>query len=173
MRATTDLRTEHVAVLRMLDVLHVLGERAAAGCANDDAADIAECIDFLRGFVDRCHHAKEEELLFPAMRGDAQLDPAEEHMIGRLLADHAEAREAVARLEAGEVAPAIERYETIVRPHIMLEENACFDIADRRLPPETQRRLAEGYESVERDVLGAGRHTAYMELLDRLGEKYL
>ena len=66
MEATTTLRTEHNALLYVLDQLEHAAAAAAAGRAvpRDVFSDIEEvfCV-----FVDRCHHAKEETVLFPLL----------------------------------------------------------------------------------------------------------
>ena len=60
-----ELRHEHDAILEALPVLERMAERAAQG--QLPAEDAGEFLDFLRAFVDQCHHGKEEALLFPAL----------------------------------------------------------------------------------------------------------
>src|SRR5512140_2565383 len=66
MKPTRELIAEHDAVLLALQVLEKV-ETALA--ANDAQAveDLDQLLDFLRGFVDRCHHGKEEDVLFPEL----------------------------------------------------------------------------------------------------------
>lgn len=172
MDATTDLRADHVGVIRTLDVLDSLAARAGDLTAAD-TTDLAECVEFLRVFVGGCHEAKEEQLLFPAIRS-ARLADADQ-MLDRLVADHGRARAAVDRIGTSQgtaLADAIGEYGAIVRPHLMLEENGCFDIADRELPAPTQKRLAEGYDLIEREAIGEGRRERFRALLRRLAETY-
>src|SRR3970282_658833 len=60
------LREEHEVILRALTVLERVGRDLAAGksVAQETNAWLAS---FFRPFADRCHHAKEEAHLFPAM----------------------------------------------------------------------------------------------------------
>ncbi|MHB8621119.1 MAG: hemerythrin domain-containing protein [Chloroflexota bacterium] len=86
MEATTTLQTEHGAVLYVLDQLEQAAAAAAAGQAvpRDVFTDIEEVF---RVFVDRCHHAKEETVLFPLLAaGDLSRTLEAEHAEGRQLA---------------------------------------------------------------------------------------
>lgn len=182
MSATADLRSEHVGVGRMLGIMDAMAGRLGAG-ERVPADDFAHTIEFLRVFVDQCHHTKEEELLFPAMRA-ANVTAAEE-TIAILLADHVQGREAVARLAAAtqrlvegdesanaELAEGMAGYTQLLHAHIRREENDCFEAADRELSVTVQEELAKGYERIERDVVGDGRHEAFHALLDRLSQTY-
>lgn len=185
MTATSDLRSEHVGVTRMLRIMGRMAERAAdrmAAAEKPDTANIDEVVDFLRVFVDKCHHGKEEELLFPAVR-DAGMTSTES-VIVELMEEHVQGREIVARIiaakqiaETGEpdttdLIDALTRFRELLHEHINREERDCFAAADSELPPEVQQRLEEGYERIERDVIGEGRHEAFHALLDRLEIEY-
>jgi hemerythrin-like domain-containing protein len=182
MTATADLRSEHAGVGRMLGIMDSMAGRARAG-GRLDVGDLEQAIEFLRVFVDQCHHTKEEELLFPAMRA-ANMTSAEETIV-ILLADHVEGRQAVTHIAAAtrrlaesddsastDLAEAISGYTRLLHDHIRREENDCFRMADHELPAAVQEELAEGYERVEREVVGEGRHEAFQILLDRLSSEY-
>ena len=66
MSATTVLRREHDHILSMIACL-----RAACVVAETsgrfDAETFRAGVDFIRGYADAWHHAKEEEHLFPAL----------------------------------------------------------------------------------------------------------
>lgn len=180
--ATTDLRSEHVGVGRMLGILDAMARRTREGAAPDPQ-DLAQAIEFLRVFVDRCHHGKEEGLLFPAMQSAGMTSA--EPTIATLLAQHVQGRAAVSRIDeaaqrfgaadpaAGQMlAEAIGSYTKLLHAHIRLEENDCFAPADHELPASVQDDLAEGYERIEREVIGEGVHEAFHALLDRLEDTY-
>lgn len=183
MNATADLRAEHIGVVRMLDIMDAMARRARSGESLDDG-DLAQTIEFLRVFVDRCHHAKEEELLFPAIR--AANMTSVEPTIAVLLEEHVRGREAVAKIELGtqrlargddgsgsEFADNVSSYTQLLRDHIQREERDCFGEADRELPASVKDELAEGYERIEQDVVGEGVHERFHQLLDRLGLTYI
>ncbi len=183
MSATDDLRSEHVGVGRMLGIMDVMAERIRAG-SHLGEGDLAQVVEFLRVFVDQCHHAKEEQLLFPALR-DGNVTAAEE-ILDVLTAEHAQGRELVARIasvadyrsgsgedpRSTELAQAMAEYTKLLRDHVHREENDCFSVADRELPASVQDMLIEGYERIERDIVGEGRHEAFHALLDRLSSDY-
>jgi hemerythrin-like domain-containing protein len=176
MNATDDLRHEHRAVERMLAIL----ERMVARTLSDaDAPALAESLEFLRVFVDACHHHKEEELLFPVLLGE-DVDGAHEQ-IDQLLAEHEEGRAIVTVIAAGlggvgsgdskawaDIAVAIGEYVALIRLHIASEEAGVFALADVGLSDPMQLELCEGYEDIERNVIGEGKHEAFHEMLDRL-----
>jgi len=180
MSATSDLRAEHVGVGRMLGIMDAMRARLETG-GRVGADDLVQAVDFLRVFVDACHHSKEEQLLFPAMAG---ISSARE-TIAVLLEDHVRGRELVSaiddasqRLAMGgadapaEISRAMQEYATLLHAHIRREENDCFGLADRELPVDVQSGLEHGYDRVEREVVGQGRHEAFHAMLDRLEASY-
>lgn len=62
MRPTEELVNEHNAIKRMLRVLEAVAAKLDAG-TEVDPDDLEQMVDFIRGFADRCHHGKEEDLL--------------------------------------------------------------------------------------------------------------
>ena len=61
-KPTEVLIAEHKAVLVALNILEKVEDGIAAGVA-DAPEHLNQLIDFFGGFVDRCHHAKEEDAL--------------------------------------------------------------------------------------------------------------
>jgi len=180
MSATADLRSEHVGVRRMLGIMDAMARRLRAG-EQVPASDFEGTIEFLRVFVDKCHHTKEEKLLFPAMLAADIASSA----IAILRADHDRGREAVTRIANGaqrmaegdksvssELAEAILGYTELLQAHIVREERDCFDAADHELPLGTQEKLVTEYERVEREVVGEGRHEAFHAMLDQMSQAY-
>jgi len=166
----------------MLGILDAMAVRLDSG-GSVAVDDVEASIEFLRVFVDQCHHYKEEVLLFPAMR-EANLTSAEDTIV-ILLEDHVHGREAAGAITAAtqrladgdkaapaELAELMRGYTKLLHAHIRREENDCFSVADRELAAEVQDELVEGYERVEHDVVGEGRHEAFHALLDRLSQTY-
>jgi hemerythrin-like domain-containing protein len=183
MRPTEELVTEHNAIKRMLRVLEQVAQRLEAG-AQVDVSDLEQMVDFIRGFADRCHHGKEEDLLFCAME-EAGIS-RQEGPIGMMLHEHAVGRnyvqgmaEGIASYKAGDAAAATRiaenarGYAALLTRHIFKEDNILYPIADRVLSPETQAELMEGFEQIERERVGPGKHEEYHALLDRLEATYL
>jgi len=61
------LAAEHAAIQRAVGLLGRLCEQAATGAAHIHTHSAGQVLEFLREFAERCHNAKEEELLFPAL----------------------------------------------------------------------------------------------------------
>ena len=178
MRATEDLRAEHRGILRMCGILEKVAvhSRGGEGLPGKDSEGIAE---FLRVFVDGCHHFKEEAHLFPAVGAAApDLRPLTEELLG----EHEEGR-ALAAIIAGaakenrssvarDLAEAASAYAALLRRHIRVEEDRLFSEADRVLPPAQQANLEKEYERVEEEVVGSGRHEAFHAMLEDLEGRY-
>ena len=183
MKPTDILKQEHELILLMLQVIDAACARMEEGekVSHDHLADM---IDFIKNFADRCHHAKEENLLFPALRktGIGQ----ENGPIGVMLAEHAEGRffvkgmgEALEEIKAGDGVAAgkfiadAEGYVRLLDGHIMKENNILFPMADERLTDDQQKELLKEFDRVEREEIGAGVHERYHEMLHRLRDVYL
>jgi hemerythrin-like domain-containing protein len=164
--ATADLRHEHEVILRGLDVLERLADRLAAGHPVEDTA-LGELVQLLQTFADRCHHGKEEDQLFPAMRakgvGDTLAVFLEEHEDGR-----AHLRTLASGASGAERAAAARRYVGMLREHIQRENEILFPLADELFSAEEHRALARAYEDVELRVVGPGVHERLLTTLSRL-----
>ena len=183
MYATDDLRKEHEGIKVALAVLeHVARELDADQPVNVD--DLDQILDFLKTFADRCHHGKEEDLLFPAL--EAAGVPVQNGPIGVMLADHDHGRKAIRAMsdalpgmredspEARKAfAAAAHQYITILGSHIARENTVLFAMAEQQLPPEKHEELARGFDKIEEERIGPGVHERYHEMLDRLSDAYL
>ncbi len=182
MYATQQLRDEHEGIKVVLDVLEHLGREMALGHPVETDA-LAQIVDFLRTFADRCHHGKEEALLFPAL--EAVGLPRDGGPIGVMLADHTEGRmhiramvDALARLQAGDDAGAAFAdhalaYVRLLRAHIEKENQVLFVMAERLLPAKVHATLTAEFDRVEAEQIGPGVHERYHALIHELQERYL
>lgn len=182
MKATEDLIHEHNAVLVALEILDKVAAAIAAG-SQDAPAHLEQLLDFFKGFVDKCHHGKEEDALFPELE---RLGVRREGgPIGVMLSDHEVGRghvralaENLERLRRGEAAAAVgivdhgRAYRDMLQAHIARENNVLFPMADRIAPREVAARLVEQFEVIERDRVGEGRHEAYHAMLHELKDHY-
>ncbi|HLG72242.1 MAG TPA: hemerythrin domain-containing protein [Chloroflexota bacterium] len=161
METSKTLQSEHNAVLYVLDELKLAAGAAADGQAVP-AAVFTDIEEFFRVFVDRCHHGKEESVLFPRLAGTGLPNQLEgEHGEGRRLAQ-AYAR-AVAYYRPGDRArgAAVERaaadYAAMLRAHIAKENAELLSAIDRELSGE-DAEIVEAFERIETDRIGAGTH---------------
>lgn len=181
--ATAILRKEHEGILRMLDatdeVVRLLyrGERVAP-------ETLTGLLEFFRLFADRCHHGKEEDLLFPLLEkkglpraGGPIGVMLDEHEQGRaLVREMVEAAEAYGRdtPEAGRRwAEAARGYATLLRQHIHKENNVLFMVAENLLSNAEQQELARAFEKVEEEKMGPGTHERLHALMEKLASQLL
>jgi hemerythrin-like domain-containing protein len=97
MTATEDLRHEHKIILAIMDAVD-REARTLRATGQVDVPTLDKIMDFCRVFIDRCHHGKEEEYLFPKMeeKGVAR----EQGPLGVLLSEHEAGRQRVKALAA-------------------------------------------------------------------------
>jgi len=183
LRATEILIKEHDAILEMLDVLGKVCDKLEAGDAV--ATEHLEAIlSFLQGFADRCHHGKEEDLLFPEM--EASGIPREGGPIGVMLLEHVQGREFIQRMiaavaslkEAGPRAPsefvgAGRDYVRLLTQHIEKENNVLFRMADMRIPESKQQELEQQFDVVDKEKIGTDQIEQHLQKLDELKQRYL
>jgi hemerythrin-like domain-containing protein len=183
MKPTDILKEEHELILVMLKIISKVCLKLEAG-EKVRTEHLADIVDFSKNFADKCHHVKEEKLLFPALE---QAGIAREGgPIGEMLAEHALARDFVKGMavalpkyqidKTGAVEKYIENargYIELLNGHIMKENNVLFVMADQRLTKEKQVKLLQGFEIIEREETGERVHEKYHELLHHLGDLYL
>lgn len=178
MTATEDLRAEHAGILLMLDILRVLITRLEAGDPVP-GAELEDILEFLTVFVDKCHHGKEEDILFPALKTAGVL--ADSGPIGVLLHEHSLGREYIREMKAALegsgktgtfVAPA-QGYIELLTQHIAKENTVLFPMAEQLLDMAALTTMHEDFEQLERERIGLGRHEAFHKLLDELVAKYI
>ena len=182
-KATQQLRDEHEGIVMMLRIMEKV--RAQAKDSESIRIDHFEGIlGFLKVFVDKCHHAKEEELLFPALV--ALGIPKESGPIGVMLQEHTIGRglvkaldEAFTEYKKGEKAALEEinrsakEYIFLLKNHIDKENNVLFVMAENRLSDTQQEKLYEGFEKIEEERIGMGKHEEFHRLIHTLRDIYL
>jgi hemerythrin-like domain-containing protein len=168
MFATEILRKEHDAILKMLDALDQTSVQLLGG-ASVQLSTLQDLLEFFQLFADRCHHGKEEDLLFPLL--ERRGIPRERGPIGVMLSEHDQGRELMQQMKAAvgeyEKAPqaagkrwseAARVYSQLLREHIMKENNILFRMAEQVLSPEEQTSLAADFEKAEIEKMGPGTH---------------
>jgi len=151
MKPTDVLKEEHQAILLTLRILDKISADLSAGRPiQPDHLD--QIVDFIRTFADRCHHGKEEDLLFTAME-EAGV-PRQGGPIGVMLHEHELGRQYVRGLasaltayragESGAASKIVENargYSSLLAQHIAKEDNILYPIADDCLSPAKQDEL--------------------------------
>ncbi|HOM16604.1 MAG TPA: hemerythrin domain-containing protein [Thermoguttaceae bacterium] len=181
MKPTDLLRSEHRVIEQMLSVLEKLGSLPED--QPIDQADAQETLEFFRRFADRCHHGKEEGLLFPAL--ERKGFPREMGPIGVMLYEHDIGRshirsmaEALQRLQSGQqeartmFCQHARAYIDLLREHIYKEDNILFMMAEQAFSPQDQQQLLEEFHQTEQTAVEAGEHERWIQAAHQLADKY-
>jgi hemerythrin-like domain-containing protein len=178
MQATELLMQEH----RVIEGVILSLERAADDLETGKEVRPGFFLDaaqFIQGFVDGCHHRKEEEVLFKAMVANGI--PGQAGPIPVMLYEHEQGRafnrglrEAAERLAVGDMAARAaivqnaRNYAGLLRQHIVKEDSILYPLAERALSPEQQDQVLADFEHVEHEETGAGVHEKYLSLAHAL-----
>jgi hemerythrin-like domain-containing protein len=182
MKATADLKEEHGGVKVMLEILGKACDGLDAG-KGVDPQHLDQILEFLMVFVDKCHHAKEEEYLFPSLE---QAGVSKEGgPIGVMLLEHQKGRDFIRRMS--EAIPGVKRgdgpavgrfvrnargYRELLLAHIDKEDNVLYPMADALLSEDKDRELTKNFERVEEERVGHGKHEEFHRMMDRLKAAY-
>jgi len=178
MSATHNLKEEHQVILRMIKILNVASGKLERG-ESVSLEVFKKALDFIQTFVDRCHHGKEQDILFPLM--DKRGIPTQRGPIAVMLMEHDQGRryvrglaEALARYEGGDksVKSAIVEnargYSGLLDQHIYKEDNILYPMGDRVLSHADNAELLEKFEKIEKDIIGEGKHKYYLHMIEEL-----
>ena len=178
MRAIEILMEEHRVIERVMSALETAANRLAQG-EPEPPLFFVKAAEFVKGFADGCHHRKEEGILFPAMQAAGV--PREGGPVGIMVAEHEEGRRltramqaAAEKLEAGDIASRGEvvqyarAYVTLLRQHIAKEDKVLFPMAEKVIPGGKKPELAEAFDRVEHEEIGAEVYRRYYAMADRL-----
>lgn len=182
MTAIEQLRDEHEAIALALAILEKLCQRILFK-EEVNPEHFGQVLEFIQVFGDQCHHGKEEEILFPAIQAAGIPNPG--GLFG-VMKEHEQCRTLIRQLAtawqkhrlgdpaaAATVIRSAEDYGKFLRPHISMENNTLFPMAEARLSADRQQRLLEDFERLEIEQIGAGGHERFRKNLDFLKQTYL
>lgn len=174
---------EHGNIKRMLAVMR----KACLGILNGQEInyeDFGQMIDFVKNYADSHHHGKEEKFLFNRMVDElggaaeklVKYGMLIEHDLGRL--HMMNLREALEKVKSGDqeakldvIANAIS-YTHLLTRHIDKEDNAAYTFAKRELSQKTLDTINSECEVFEQEEEAKGTQKKYLQILERLEEKY-
>ena len=184
MNPIEELKTEHEAVRGTLKIMNCIILEIERTSEVTNPKHLEQLFDFFSVFVDRCHHGKEEDLLFPALEAigvSRQGGP-----IGVMLNEHQKGREHVIAMKKALVQYSdcrTEAVDTLVKharsyiellsQHIDKENGVLFPIASQHLSSSKLIELQKGFDQIETERVGAGRHDAFHRMLEGLEDVYL
>ncbi len=174
MKPTDTLREEHRVIERGLTALSKAVERLEMG--EEVSREILEkAVDFIRGFADRCHHRKEEDILFPYLEGKGLT--RDQGPVGVMLAEHDVGRghvrgmsEAIENAAPQAFVAHARAYLELLGDHIAKEDDVLFPMADQLMTPVEAEELMSEFEGVEEELEEA--HHKYLGIVTEL-EEYL
>jgi hemerythrin-like domain-containing protein len=176
--ATMNLENDHIYVMKLTDVM-----RAITHSEKPDINHIESVIDIIRNFADGLHHAKEENLLFPALgeKGySAHQGPVavmlHEHVEGRnYVQGMAENLELFKKGSEAAVDPLYQNmlgYAELLESHILKENNILFRMADNVLSDAEQKNLLKEFERIEQNRASGTRVNDYIDRINALAVTY-
>ena len=178
MKATEILMQEHQIIEGLLNALQA-GAQALESNKAVRPGFFIDAADFIRGFADGCHHHKEEGVLFKMMAAHGV--PVEGGPVGMMLHEHELGRQYTRAMRAAaekwslgdesarqDVIENALGYVTLLRQHIMKENNILFPMADRAIPAVEHQAVLDGFEHVEHEETGEGVHEKYLALAEKL-----
>ncbi len=172
MRAAIDiLMKEHRFIEEVMGSLETFALQLEQG-APASAATVSEYGGFLKNYVDRTHHGKEEDRLFVKMIEHGF--PREYGPIAVMLSEHVEGRvHTRVLIEAGQLGgdlspEAVSRvissakgYIPLLRSHIQKEDGILYPMALHNLPVAVLDQLEKDFFAFDSSIMG-------LETIDRL-----
>src|SRR5438552_5212222 len=143
-RAIDILMNEHLVILRVLGSLEAFVVKVDRGIESERAF-LGDYVTFLHNFADKCHHGKEEDILFERMLSygfPAKVGPLavmrREHALGRehlnALASVAQGSGLLSQREREAVRNHALAYIDLLRTHILKENNLLYPMALAAMP---------------------------------------
>lgn len=183
MGPVAELKEEHKAINLMLLILVEIARKLEVE-PTIRTEHLDQILEFIRVFVDKCHHGKEETLLFYAME-EAGISK-EEVSMNLLLKEHQKGRQyfqkltqAVTQHKTGNrevssvITDNIRNYVVLLTKHIETEESVLYPSAEKRIPEKRQEVLLKEFEALEREKMGPEQHKKFHKLLHHLENVYL
>lgn len=176
--ATRNLEDDHIHILKLIDVMETITRSE-----NPDINHIESILDIIRNFADGLHHAKEENLFFPALEQkgfSAQHGPVavmlQEHVQGRNfvkgIADGLELFKKGNKSAITGIFQNMNGYSDLLRNHIAKENNILFRMADKALSDNEQQKLLEQFNIIEKNRPTGTRPDDYIETINTLASFY-
>lgn len=167
MKSIDRLVAEHDIIERGLDALENAVVRIDSGQSIPDEFS-RWAPRFFAEFADKCHHAKEEDLLFPLLKERGILEQG--GPIGVMLHEHDVGRDCVRRMresiqgeefDAAKFSAAAKEFIPMLRQHIFKENNILFQMAARVLSETDDVELNHRFSQVEQERELTGLHERY------------
>jgi len=155
---------EHRLIEQAIDLIGKEVQRIQA-TGRTDLVLLDSLIDFMRTYADRCHHGKEEDILFRGLE-DKPLTAEHRQMMDRLVDDHRRSRAKTVRLKelvtaaqrgdrmaVEEVIELLQSLATVYPEHIALEDQKFFPAAMKYLTAEEREDMLARYKEFDQKLI--------------------
>lgn len=183
MKAVEILMNEHRTIERAIGAMQAWAAAVRHDPDPQESEDLARFVSFLRDFVDGCHHAKEQDILFATMVQHGF--PREQGPIAVMLHEHELGRALIATLaslverptpwnadDRQQLGDTVRTYAQLLREHIQKEDRVLYPLAEARLPSSAQDEITARCERFQEEQTRTGAHERLRALTERLIESY-
>jgi branched-chain amino acid transport system ATP-binding protein len=176
MEALRIITEEHQNLWRIATTIDQVADEMDAGSPADPAF-FNSVFDYIDQFMDGCHHAKEDEHLFPALRRRSAEAAA---VLDRLQAEHRNGPEVLKSLRGqlaatvggtsgkAEFAAALRTYTQSLKAHIRTEEKDAMPLARELLTVEDWADIDEAFLDNDDPLFGESAKAEFRDLFHRI-----
>ncbi len=176
MEALRIITEEHQNLWRIATTMEMVADEIDAG-GKVETAFFGSVFDYIEHFMDRAHHAKEDEFLFPALR---RRSPEAAPLLDRLQAEHANGPEVLRDLRqklsataaGGEsnaaFTEALRHYTSAIKGHIRNEERDAMPLARECLTSEDWADIDRVFRDNDDPLFGGQAKAEFRELFHRI-----
>ena len=173
----TDLLTkDHIALRRALNVLRTMTDRVEGGIPTD-RHDVNALLIFFHYFGDVLHQAKEESILFPALKSSDKFASSDE--LENLLGEHNEERGLIEKVQfllftdkQDEFISSARKVIDLLSEHADKEEHVLFPLAYGMLTTAKANEVTAKLEEADAEF-GLRQRELLMDMLHQLEDKYI
>ena len=156
---TQTLEDEHKHILKVIERVKAISEQITNG-KQVSGEQLNEIVEFMRNYADRCHHGKEEAILFPFLLGKGAPEEGcpigalkQEHIIGReqvhAIADNADAYLGGDEQARQKLLNALNRIIKLYPNHIWKEDYLLFPMTHKVCSAEDLGELNEQFNAAD------------------------
>lgn len=181
MTPTENLMREHSVINDLLTIMSTIAERIKSKSVFF-TNDVEEIIDFLKNFIEKSHHEK-EEFLFPILVNNPI--SIEKEAINLMFYEHVLTRNYLKDIincilnckigytfSGDMLAESMSNYVILEKNHIQKEINIFFPIADEYILEEEQKKISERFVEIENLIEEHDFYNHYFRLMTELKNKY-
>ncbi|MDD5184639.1 MAG: hemerythrin domain-containing protein [Paludibacter sp.] len=181
MTPTENLINEHLVIDELLGIMSKIADRIKSKKVFY-TDDIEEIIDFLKNYIEKSHHEK-EDVFYPAL-SLAEI-PIDKEVISLMSYEHVLTRNylndinnCIVKCKIGHafssemLAESLKNYVVLEKNHIQKEVNIIYPIVNNSLTIEKQHEILRQFQQIEEMIEVHSFNEHYSRLLNDLKRKY-